>query len=203
MTLETALTEIKKFWRADEPLPFGQSNNIQHIDRLETEFGGIIPDIVKDYVSNFAPAKDFYFDTVGNPMRVYGIDNLKYIQEGYNYNPVEKEAIEDWKKHFFIFADEGADPVIIDFNEIKNGIKKLIHGTGSWDNGEVVADTFGQFLLCCAAQHYALNNFGDDPIIDDEKGFNLTENAAKWYFGNMKNWAGNYYDEWCSIFDNA
>ncbi len=203
MTLEAALTKIKTFWNSNDLLPFGKSDNSHHLDRLKTEFGVVIPDMVHDYIKSFTPSKDFYFDTVGNPMCVYGINNLKYKQDGYSYNPVKKEAIENWEKSFFIFADEGADPVIIDLNAIEDGIQKLIHGTGNWNNGEIVADTFGQFILCSAAQHHALNNFGDDPIIDDERGFNLTDKAAKWYFKNMKIWASNYYDEWCSVFDNC
>jgi hypothetical protein len=203
MTFENALAEVKKFWINDKSFPFGQSDNSVHVDRIKTEFGVFIPDKVQDYVKNIASLKNFYFDTVGNPMCVYGINNLKYKQDGYNYNPVKKEPIENWNKNFFIFADEGADPVIIDFTEIDDGIQQLIHGTGSWDNGKIVADTFGQFLLCCAAQHHALNYFEDEPIIDDSNGFNLADNAAKWYFRNMKNWAGDYYEEWCSIFDNC
>lgn len=121
--------------------------------------------MVHDYIKSFAPSKDFFFDTVGNPMCVYGINNLKYKQDGYSYNPVKKEAIENWKKSFFIFADEGADPVIIDLNAIEDGIQKLIHGTGNWNNGEIVADTFGQFILCSAAQHHALNNVGTTQLL--------------------------------------
>lgn len=203
MKLEIALDHIKKFWINDKIFPFGQSNNSNHIERLQTELGILIPDIVQDYIQNYAPSQDFWFDTFGNPMRVYGIDNLKYKQLGYNYNPVKNEIIEGWKNSFFIFADEGADPFIIDFNEIGDGIKRLISGVGSWDNGEVIADTFGQFLLCSAAQHHAFNSFEDDPVIDNDKGFNLADNAAKWYFKNMKNWAGDYYKEWCSVFDNC
>lgn len=135
-------------------------------------------------------------------MCVYGVDNLKHRQDGYNYNPVKNEAINGWPDSHFIIADEGSDPVIIDLAETRNGIQRLTHGAGSWDYGEILADTFGQFLLCCAAQHHAINNFEEDPFIDDEKGFNLADNAAKWYFENMKIWAGNYYDVWCSDFDN-
>lgn len=202
MTLENALIEIKRFWKEGEDFPFGKSKNNNHIDRLEKEFGATLPDSLKNYIKDFAPTKDFDFDTVGNPMCVYGIENLKFKQNGYNFNSVDNIEIENWNKGFFIFADEGADPVIIDFDNLDDGIQKLMHGTGSWDDGEIVADTFGQFLLCSAALHHALNNFEEEPIIDDEEGFNLAEEAGEWYFKNMKKWAGDYYDEWCSVFDN-
>ena len=203
MTLDAALTETNKFWPTKEHFPFGQSDNTSHLERIKTEFSVSIHGMVLDYFKSFAPEKDFYFETVGNPICVYGIDNLKYKQDGYSYDPVKREFIEDWKSSFFIFADEGADPVIIDLAKIEDGIQKLFHGTGSWDSGEIIADSFGQFLLCSAAQHHVLTSFGGDPIIDDDNGFNLKENAAKWYFKNMKNWAGSYYEAWCSIFDNC
>ncbi|MDQ1163919.1 SMI1/KNR4 family protein [Flavobacterium sp. SORGH_AS_0622] len=202
MNLETAILEIKKFWNNDDDFPFGESQNKSHIHRLENEFKITLPHNLKDYISNFAPLKDFYFSTVGNPMCIYGVENLKYKQDGYNYNSIKNTEIGDWNKNFFIFADEGADPVIVDFEDLENGIQKLMHGAGNWETGTTAADTLGQFLLCSAALHHALSNFEDESIIDDENGFNLADNAAKWYFKNMRNWAGKYYDEWCSVFDN-
>lgn len=202
MTMETALTEIKKFWKGKEPFPFGLSDNTQHLERLKTEFNFSIPHVVEDYAKNYAPIVDFWFDTVGNPMCIYGVENLKHSQGGYNYNTVKKETISDWPDSYFLFADEGADPVIIDLTKPKDGIQRLMHGAGNWNYGEILADTFGQFLLCCAAQHHAINNFEQDPFIDDNNGFNLADNAAKWYFKNMKVWAGNYYEVWCYDFDN-
>ncbi|MFC0780852.1 SMI1/KNR4 family protein [Flavobacterium sp. HJSW_4] len=202
MNLETAILEIKKFWNTNEEFSFGKSKNQNHVERLENEFGVAIPDSLKEYITNFASLNDFYFTTVGNPICIYGVDNLKFKQDGYNFNPVKNTKIEDWNESFFILADEGADPVIIDLSHPENGIQKLMHGAGSWDYGETIADSIGQFLLCSAAIHHALTNFEEESIIDDENGFNLAENAAKWYFKNMKNWAGNYYSEWCSIFDN-
>jgi len=202
MNLEIAILEIKKFWNTDEEFSLGESKNQNHVARLESEFNAVIPDSLKEYINNFTPINDFYFTTVGNPICVYGVNNLKFQQDGYNFNSVKNIKIDDWNEGFFIFADEGADPIVIDLNHPENGIQKLMHGTGSWDYGQTIADSIGQFLLCSAALHHALVNFEDEPIVDDENGFNLAENAAKWYFKNMKNWAGNYYPKWCSIFDN-
>lgn len=101
-----------------------------------------------------------------------------------------------------MFADEGADPILIDLENTENGIQKLQHGAGSWDYGSTVADNFGQFILCCAAQHHALNNFEEEPFVDDENGFCLADDAAKWYFPKMKEWAGKYYEQWCADLDN-
>lgn len=202
MNLEIGILEIKKFWNTDEEFSLGESKNQNHVARLESEFNTVIPDSLKEYINNFTSINDFYFTTVGNPICVYGINNLKFQQDGYNFNSVKNIKINDWNEGFFIFADEGADPIVIDLNHPENGIQKLMHGTGNWDYGQTIADSIGQFLLCSAALHHALVDFEDEPIVDDENGFNLAANAAKWYFKNMKNWAGNYYSEWCSIFDN-
>ncbi len=202
MTTEYAIKEIRKFWVDEQPLPFGEIDNTPHIKRLNTEFAAEIPEMVHDYVKSFAPAEDFYFETVGNPMCIYGIDNLKYKQDGYNFNPVDKKDIEDWNRHFFILADEGGDPVIIDLENSTEGIIRLTHGQGNWDGGETISNTIGQFLLCSAALHHALTGFEEEAIVDDEKGFNLADQAAKWYFTNMKKWADGYYEEWCFVFDN-
>lgn len=202
MQIESALITIQNFWDSKTPFPFQQSDNSLHLERIKAEFNHPLPQMVQEYVGQYAPAERFSFDTVGNPMDVYAINRLKFQQDGYNYNPVKKETIEGWKSDYFIFADEGADPVIIDLRHPENGIQLLVHGSGSWDYGDSIADSFGQFLLCCAARHHALNNFEEDPIVDDEKGFNLADKAAEWYFKNMKKWAGEYYENWCSVFDN-
>jgi hypothetical protein len=202
MTTESAIKEIAGFWNDDQELSFGKVDNTLHTERIEAEFGITLQDMLSDYIKNFAPSEDFYFETVGNPIRVYGIDNLKFKQDGYTFNPVQKKDIEDWNRNLFILADEGADPVVIDLKNTSDGIIKLSHGQGNWERGETVANTIGQFLLCSAALHHALTGFEEEAIVDDEKGFNLAPAAAKWYFTNMKKWAGGYYEEWCSVFDN-
>ncbi|MBB5638148.1 hypothetical protein HDE68_004074 [Pedobacter cryoconitis] len=203
MTIKEAIQEIRKFWNTEEePFLFGESDNSAHIDRIEKEFGVTLPEELRNYIANYAPAEGFYFVSVGNPLYIYGVDNLKYKQDGYNYNSLTKSDIEDWNRNSFIFGDEGADPLIVNLENIETGIERLEHGAGSWDYGDKLADNFARFLLCAAAQHHALTNFEEDPIIDDENGFNLTEDAAKWYFPKMKNWAGEYYEVWCAPLDN-
>lgn len=202
MTIEVAIAEIKKFWNDEEELPFGLSDHTGHVDRLEKEFGRALPEDLKEYVSSFAPSEDFYFLTAGNPTVVYGIDHLKYVQEGYNYDSMAKSVLEDWDKGNFIFGDEGADPILVNMDAPEHGILRLEHGAGNWDYGDVVADNFAQFLLCSAALHHALSNFEEEGIVDDDNGFCLAKNAAKWYFPKMKEWAGDHYEIWCGVFDN-
>ncbi len=136
-------------------------------------------------------------------MRLYSTDNLKKTQDGYNYNSISKAKIDGWPDYYFMIADEGADPVVIDLKNESTSVLRLTHGAGSWEYGDIIANSIGQFLLCCAAKHHALNNFEEEVITDDENGFCLAPNAANWYFKHMQKWAGTYYNHWCSIFDNS
>lgn len=204
MKIEDYLAEIKTFWNPKEDFPFGVEKNNDLVSKLENEFSRNFPESLKDYLFNFAPKERFYFNSVGNPIEIYGVNQLKFRQDGYNYNSVTNQEIEDWNSNYFILADEGADPIIIDLEEDSGTVCRFLHGQGDWETGETLADNIGQFLLCSALQHHALTNFTeDDPIIDDENGFNLIAESAQWYFPKMKKWAGNYYEEWCSIFDNS
>ena len=100
-----------------------------------------------------------------------------------------------------LFADEGADPIIIDLSAGHSAVFRAIHGFGTWEF-DVVADSIGQFLLCCAALHHAMTHWGIEAIVDDENGFNLAEEPAQWLFPKMKDWAGVHDSTWCSVFDN-
>ncbi|WP_143069850.1 hypothetical protein [Hymenobacter actinosclerus] len=156
-----------------------------------------------DYLNRVAPAEDVYFDTVGNPLELYGLSRLGARQDGYRWNSVTQQPIPGWNPDFFLLGDEGADPVLLNLGHPEMGIQRLLHGAGDWEAGEAIADTVGQLLLCAAARHHALTGFEEDPIIDDDKGFNLAPRAAEWLFPRLRRWAGDYYYAWTAGFDNA
>jgi hypothetical protein len=201
MEYKEALSEIKSFW-AEPDFPFPTGGGEKTVLRLQTEFGMELPKDLRIYIRDIAPSNDYIFETVGNPMTVYGFAGLSRTQPGYNYNPVENKPIEEWDNNWFIFADEGADPVIIDLSKNKCTVLQAMHGTGDWDFTPV-ADSIGQFLLCSAALHFALSNWGRLDAIEDEGDFNLAKKPAEWLFPKMKVWAGSYYEDWCSVFDNS
>jgi hypothetical protein len=200
MTLETAFAEIQQFWPSGLPFAFGRGRAAA---RLSAEYDRPLPPDLATYLDTVAPAEDVFFDTVGNPLQLYGLARLGPQQPGYSFNPVTQKPLPDWNPAFFLLADEGADPVVLDLGQPAAGIQKLLHGAGSWDEGLPVADTLGQFLLCSAALHHALHAFEDEPIIDDARGFNLAPRAAAWLFPRLKTWAGPHYAAWCTGFDNA
>lgn len=200
MSFDDAFAEIRRFWPGGLPFEFGRG---QAAGRLTDEFKQALPAELVTYLDVIAPVQDVYFDTVGNPLRLYGLESLGARQPGYNWNPQQQVPIAGWNPAFFLLADEGADPIVLDLSQPAAGWYKLWHGAGSWQAGEAVADTLGQLLLCSAALHHALNAFEEEPIVDDARGFNLAPQAAAWLFPQMKQWAGPYYAAWCSGFDNA
>ncbi|OGX81563.1 SMI1/KNR4 family protein [Hymenobacter coccineus] len=200
MTLETAFAEIQQFWPTGLPFAFGRG---QAAARLSAEFGRPFPPDLVAYLDRVAPAEDMEFATVGNPLQLYGLARLGPQQPGYSFNPVTQTPLPDWNPAFFLLADEGADPLVLDLGQPAAGIRKLLHGAGNWDEGDPVADTLGQFLLCSAARHHALQAFEDEPIVDDAQGFRLAPQAAAWLFPRLKTWARAHYAAWCAAFDNA
>ncbi|HET9501911.1 MAG TPA: hypothetical protein VFO93_00115 [Hymenobacter sp.] len=200
MTIEEAFAEIRQFWPGGLPFAFGHG---AAAGRLAAEFSRPLPAELATYLDTFAPVEDVEFDTVGNPLRLYGLGSLGRHQPGYNWNPVSNTPIDDWPASFFLLGDEGADPVLLDLNQPELGIQKLWHSQGNWDTGETVANTLGQFLLCSAALHHALTAFEAEAFTDDEHGFNLAPQAAAWLFPHLKAWAGPHYAAWVAAFDNA
>jgi len=135
----------------------------------------------------------------------YTKEQLLWKMDGYNYNSVENNPIENWDENWFIFASEGGDPYIIKLNEKEEFSKvyKAYHTEGSWDFFPM-ADSIGEFLLSAFALSHACIGFdGEDSISDDENGFNLVEPNATWFFSFLKEYTPKYYDEWSEGFDNA
>ncbi|WP_019946821.1 SMI1/KNR4 family protein [Hymenobacter aerophilus] len=200
MTLQSALAEIGQLWPGKHPFGFGHGGAAA---RLGAEFNQPLPPDLVDYLNRVAPAEDVYFDTVGNPLELYGLPRLGAHQDGYSWNSVAQQPIPDWNPDFFLLGDEGADPVLLDLGHSEAGIQRLRHGAGDWQTGDTMADTLGQFLLCAAARHHALNAFEADPFVDDDKGFSLAPRAAEWLFPRLRRWAGPHYAAWVEDFDNA
>jgi hypothetical protein len=204
MQLQQALGLIQEFWQ--EPVwPFQPAPTAEaELARLQQEFPAPLPPALVEYLRQAAPMTWVSFAAVGNPIDVYGFEQLGLQQDGYNFNSVTQQSLTDWPDHWFMIANEGGDPIVVDLQAADGAVIRFEHGAGSWEDRAVLADSIGQFLLCAAAiQHALLHLGGDDPITDDENGFQLVPSAAAWLFPRMREWAGPYYNEWCAPFDNA
>lgn len=200
MNFDEAIILIKSFW--NEPLfPFN-SNNLEEIPRLEKEFGFEFPVELRTYLASYTPDFDFPFETVGNPIYLYQPKNISPRLDGYNWNSVTSEKIDDWLPTWILVGDEGADPIIVDVTVCS--VFQAPHGTGTW-GFSLVSHSIPLYMVLISAQHHALTGFGKkkDAIIDDEKGFKLMEPAADWYFPFLKKLIPDLYYHWTKSFDNA
>jgi len=199
--INTALKLIKSFYT--EELHFNGDKEI--LQSLQEEKNIEFPKEFQEYINEFLPSEYIDSSTIGNPIDFCTKDQLSWKMDGYNYNSVENNPIEDWDENWFIFANEGADPYIIKLDEKEEFSKvyKAYHGEGSWDFFPV-ADSIGEFLLSAFSLSHALIGFeGEESISDDENGFNLIEPNASWLFSFLKKHTPKYYDEWSEGFDNA
>lgn len=73
---------------------------------------------------------------------VYGAHNLIKCQEGYRYNPIDKEKIDSWNKDYLVIADRGADPFCIDLSMEDSPVYFGLHGMGQWE----LSEAFGNFM---------------------------------------------------------
>lgn len=203
MDISDSLELIKSFYKGS--IEFGRIQDLSKSAAIEKEKNVTLPPEFKQYIDNFIPLSDVYFTGVGNPLEIHCRARISWLMDGYNYNFVLNETIDDWDENWFIFADEGADPVIVKLNEQEQHsvVYKAMHGAGEWEF-EPIADSIGQFLICAAAVDHALTGFDhEDAIIDDESGFNLVQQSAEWLFPFIKQQAGHYYEHWVSVFDNC
>lgn len=192
MNLETALKEMREF--LPEIAKSFEGGGSEALKSLEGQFGRAMPVDVRDYVENGAPKELIIFETMANPLAIYGLDGERSLgpnQDGYSVNGKTGEKSEVWSPSWFLFADEGADPVIVDLSNNGPSVRKAMHGAGEWEFWPI-ADSIGQFLLCAAAVHHITEQWGEEIADEDE----LPAKAVDWIDGGLKKWAGAYHQNW-------
>ena len=118
MTFDEAFAEIGQFWPGETPFGFGHG---AAAGRLAAEFGRAFPPELVTYLDMVVPAQEEAFDTVGNPLCLYGLGRLGVQQPGYNWNPVTNAPIIGWPDSFFLLGDEGTDSVLLDLHRPERG----------------------------------------------------------------------------------
>jgi hypothetical protein len=200
MHFNEVFEEINKFLDKTS-FPFPKGGGQRALNRIQGEFTLLFPKDLKYYITSVSIPDDFQFLRIGNYINLYGYSNMSKLQAGYSFDPITKKRFDEWSDSWFIIAEEGADPIIFDLTERKK-VFQANHGEGDW-RFFPIANSIPQFLICCAALHYTFLRWGLIDVIDNSNGFCLKEAPASWLFPKMKYWAGEYYDHWCSVFDNA
>lgn len=108
-----------------------------------------LPIVYQEFLERFSPLEV----TVrgwgsGEGIQLFGADELIAAQNGYSYDPVTEQPIDDWEGQHLVIASKGGDPFVLDLGEIKNDDCPVLtarHGEGKWVFNRKTA-TFLSFL---------------------------------------------------------
>jgi len=84
---------------------------------------------IAEYYKEIGPV-DLYIPGHGNDYFLPSLKSLKKYQNGYSFNQITNNRIEDWNMDWIVLADQGGDPFI--FSKKNKNILYAIHGNGSW-----------------------------------------------------------------------
>lgn len=92
----------------------------------------------KDYMEFLqANADSLFFDTEDyGELEIFGAQTLIRGQDGYSYNPVTKEPIDDWNPDMVVIASAWGDAFCIDLSKENSPVYFSFHGEGEWDFSE-------------------------------------------------------------------
>jgi hypothetical protein len=156
------VAEIRAFW-PDAPLAgVGQEG----IRRVAAELRVALPREVEEYLRTAVPLQDVVLLTDADPVRLWGVGGLRRRQDGYSYNPLLQEDIEDWNPNLLVVADRGGDPYVVPLSGGQDGplqVQTAPHGTGTWLFEPVCS--LATFLVLSTAKHREMEmaDATDDP----------------------------------------
>lgn len=119
----------------------------EDIQRITAQW--TLPSTYLDFLTRFSPiratleSEEFY-----NHFQIFGASELIEGQDGYSFDPVKQQTIDDWPVHLVVIANHGGDPFVLDLSQSDGNdapIKTAEHGMGVW-NFVRVADSFAGFL---------------------------------------------------------
>lgn len=170
-------------------------------EKLEQQKHLVLPKELQTYIEQVCPDKNITIGGVGHPIEILSIEQLSWQMIGYNFDSTKKIAIENWQDNWFLIANEGGEPIIVDLAERDrlSPVYSALQTSKGWDFAPI-ADSIGQFLLSVKAIEHAMNFPGIDEALDEN--FNLAMPAAQWLFPFLKKHTANHFDEWASVFEN-
>jgi len=160
-----------------------------------------LPRELKLYIEQVCSKQSLTITGVGHPIELLSIEQLSWKMEGFNFDSVKQKDITGWQDTWFLIANEGGEPVIVNFDDKHelSPVYSAMKTTDGWDFAQV-ADSIGQYLFCAKAIEHAMNFPSVDEPLDED--FNLATPAANWLFPLLKTHASNHFDEWASVFEN-
>jgi len=151
--LRRALAEIRAFW-PDAPFVGASENEIR---RVASELTWQLPPKLVEYLTIAVPLHDVMLQTHGDPLRLWGVRGLGRRQDGYSYNPLLQQDIDDWDRNLLVVADEGADPYVVSLSSPPDTplqVSVAPHGAGEWTFEPRCS--LATFLVLSTAKHRVL-----------------------------------------------
>jgi len=120
---------------------------LDDIGRIQARWD--LPSVYLDFLTRFSPinvileTRKFY-----NGFQLFGAAELIEAQEGYSFNPVEQQPIDDWPAPLVVIASHGGEPFVLDLSKSDGQdapVETAKHGTGAWKFSRV-AGSFCEFL---------------------------------------------------------
>ena len=198
MNLQEAVALIEAF----SPQAALLKNDGTHVrEKLEQEKLCSFPSELKAYIDTFCPKESVEYQGVGHPIVLHGSSELSWKMVGYNVEPETNNQISAWHDDWFLIAHDGGEPIIVKLDEHNETsvVYSAMQGATGWEFFPI-ADSIGQFIVCAVALERAMNFPGLEESLDDN--FNLLGEAASWLFPFLRHYAGSYYEEWASVFEN-
>lgn len=125
-TKETIMKQIEDKWKLPE----------FYLDFLKNNAESLMVDIGNEDMEYTYPES----------IEVYGANQLIDGQNGYSYNPVEKQEIDDWNRNYVVIANSAGDPFCINISKENSPVYYAVHGIGEWEF-EVDSDTIEEFFV--------------------------------------------------------
>lgn len=197
MTLPTTIQTINTFTKFNTK-SFSGSNQLKAI---EAEIGELSPQVA-EYIEQIAPDKqNVLFDLTGNPTEV--VCAKKMTDTLFNFAYEHGLLGASWVSEWLVVGYQMHNAYCISQSDDDQKVYQFLHSESFRNEPIPVADSIGHFLLCAHAVDFALNEFENAEILHDNPfSITLAPEPAKWLFPKMKTWAGEYYDEWCRVFNN-
>jgi hypothetical protein len=171
-----AVAEIRAFW-PDAPLAGVRQEDIR---RVAAELRVALPREVEEYLGTAVPLQDVVLLTEADPVRLWGVGGLGRRQDGYSYNRMLQEDIDDWNPNLLVVADRGGDPYVVPLSGGHDGplqVQFAPHGAGTWRFEPVCS--LATFLVLSTAKHREME-IGDATGDHEAAEAFRTEIARRW-----------------------
>lgn len=108
-----------------------------------------LPPAYLDFLTRFSPVRvTLTSKKFDDDLQLFGAGELIEAQNGYSFNSIEQQPLNDWPAHLVVIASHGGDPFVLDLSKADGEdapVDTAEHGTGLWEWTRF-SNTFCEFL---------------------------------------------------------